>query len=97
MRQGVMRHLLRLDVHSSAEKYLIGWQARRIYKLRPDSPVTGQEGGQGAVSLGGTAQKVAVALADAYQVDSKTIRDIWNRKSWVQATQSLWTDRERNM
>lgn len=29
-------------------------------------------------------------LAKQYGVSSKTIRDVWNRRSWIEATDSLW-------
>mmetsp|Transcript_22077 Transcript_22077/g.55349 ORF Transcript_22077/g.55349 Transcript_22077/m.55349 type:complete len:318 (+) Transcript_22077:87-1040(+) len=34
-------------------------------------------------------------LASVYDVSPKTIRDIWNRKSWVKATRPLWTEEEK--
>jgi len=33
-------------------------------------------------------------LAEQYNVNEKTIRDIWNRATWVKATRSLWTQQE---
>ena len=30
------------------------------------------------------------AIAARYKVSSRTIRDIWNRKTWSYATQHLW-------
>ena len=38
---------------------------------------------------------LAAKLARMYDVSPKTIRDIWNRKSWVKATRSLWTEKEQ--
>lgn len=37
----------------------------------------------------------AAQLAAAYDVSPKTIRDIWNRKSWVKATKPMWTEEEK--
>lgn len=37
----------------------------------------------------------AAKLGEVYDVSPKTIRDIWNRKSWVKATRPLWTEREK--
>ena len=34
-------------------------------------------------------------LARKYGVSSKAIRDIWNRKSWINATVQLWLDEDR--
>ena len=31
-------------------------------------------------------------LSKRYGVSAKTIRDIWNRKSWVSTTASLWSE-----
>ena len=33
-------------------------------------------------------------VAELYGVNSKTIRDIWNRATWVKATRSVWTAEE---
>jgi hypothetical protein len=33
---------------------------------------------------------VSVLLSEQYNVASKTIRDIWNRKTWTQTTQDLF-------
>ena len=33
-------------------------------------------------------------IAELYGVNSKTIRDIWNRATWVKATRSVWTAEE---
>jgi len=35
------------------------------------------------------------AVAKRYGVTSKVVRDIWNRKTWVHATQELWTQKEK--
>eukprot|EP00802_Teleaulax_amphioxeia_P010773 Tamp_10803.p1 GENE.Tamp_10803~~Tamp_10803.p1 ORF type:complete len:559 (+),score=61.57 Tamp_10803:142-1818(+) len=36
----------------------------------------------------------SAALAEQYNVNPKTIRDIWNRTTWVKATQAAWTRTE---
>ena len=36
----------------------------------------------------------AVRLGDKHGVSPKTIRDIWNRKSWVKVTRAYWTAAE---
>ena len=33
-------------------------------------------------------------VAEQYGVNSKTIRDIWNRATWVKATRPSWTPEE---
>eukprot|EP00960_Hanusia_phi_P040069 754228-Hanusia_phi.AAC.3 len=34
-------------------------------------------------------------VAAKYGISSKTVRDIWDRRTWAEATIELWTDRER--
>ena len=36
----------------------------------------------------------SLEVASRCGVNSKTIRDIWNRETWVRATRSLWTEEE---
>ncbi len=36
----------------------------------------------------------SVALSKKYGVSPKTIRDIWNSKSWTSATSALWSSRK---
>ena len=36
-------------------------------------------------------------VAEQYGVNSKTIRDIWNRATWVKATRSEWNEQEEAM
>lgn len=33
-------------------------------------------------------------VAEMYSVSPKTIRDIWNRKTWTQVTRGMWTEKE---
>ena len=33
---------------------------------------------------------MSIELADQYNVNSKTIRDIWSGRSWLEATSSQW-------
>ena len=37
----------------------------------------------------------AADLAKKFNVSPKTIRDIWNRRTWTQETRHLWTEDER--
>ena len=39
----------------------------------------------------------SILLASRYNVSPKTIRDIWNRRTWVVATRSLWSPSEVNL
>jgi hypothetical protein len=39
----------------------------------------------------------SVALAKQYNVSPKTIRDIWNRRTWTQETRHLWGETEAPM
>jgi len=55
-------------------------QAKEIYTQRP----------QNAEFVGAR----SAAFAEQYSVNPKTIRDIWNRASWVKATQPAWTRAE---
>jgi len=54
-------------------------QAKKIYTLRP-----GQHSSTGS----------SLALSKKFGVSVKTIRDIWNRETWVKATRALWTPDE---
>mmetsp|Transcript_24264 Transcript_24264/g.38130 ORF Transcript_24264/g.38130 Transcript_24264/m.38130 type:complete len:407 (-) Transcript_24264:582-1802(-) len=39
--------------------------------------------------------KVSNRLAAIYNVNAKTVRDIWNRRSWQAATRDMWTEDEK--
>ena len=41
-------------------------------------------------SISGT----SVMIASRYNVSPKTVRDIWNRRTWCNATRSLWSASE---
>lgn len=41
-----------------------------------------------------TSSCISNEVAEQYGVNSKTIRDIWNRATWVKATRPLWTEEE---
>jgi hypothetical protein len=34
----------------------------------------------------------SVPVAERYGVSPKTVRDIWNRQTWVDATEKLWDE-----
>lgn len=38
---------------------------------------------------------VAVKLSQQYQITPKTIRDIWNFRSWKETTRPHWTDKDK--
>eukprot|EP00286_Rhodomonas_abbreviata_P022782 CAMPEP_0181309110 /NCGR_PEP_ID=MMETSP1101-20121128/11839_1 /TAXON_ID=46948 /ORGANISM="Rhodomonas abbreviata, Strain Caron Lab Isolate" /LENGTH=320 /DNA_ID=CAMNT_0023415573 /DNA_START=37 /DNA_END=999 /DNA_ORIENTATION=- len=60
---------------------LTGEQARDIYMRRP-----GQEN-----------PGTSLSLAAEFGVSVKTIRDIWNRETWIRSTRSLWTPEEHEL
>ena len=37
----------------------------------------------------------SAAVAEKFNVSPKAVRDIWNRRTWTQETQHLWTEDER--
>eukprot|EP00291_Cryptomonas_curvata_P013449 CAMPEP_0172184708 /NCGR_PEP_ID=MMETSP1050-20130122/19733_1 /TAXON_ID=233186 /ORGANISM="Cryptomonas curvata, Strain CCAP979/52" /LENGTH=262 /DNA_ID=CAMNT_0012858551 /DNA_START=163 /DNA_END=948 /DNA_ORIENTATION=+ len=61
-------------------------QARNIYLLRSASTAEGPA----ATSVSGKSSLVA----ELFGVSPKTIRDVWNRKTWTQVTRSLWSEGE---
>mmetsp|Transcript_19614 Transcript_19614/g.48132 ORF Transcript_19614/g.48132 Transcript_19614/m.48132 type:complete len:592 (+) Transcript_19614:318-2093(+) len=61
-------------------------QALDIYSMR--SPTTTND-----TTLQAVAGKSSM-VAEMYGVSPKTIRDIWNRKTWAQVTRGLWTQEE---
>jgi hypothetical protein len=61
-------------------------QARMIYSLR--SETTAQ-----TFELRSVAGKSSL-VAELYGVSPKTIRDVWNRKTWTQVTRPMWTAEE---
>ena len=58
-------------------------QAIEIYQLRP------KRSGK-SKSYGNT-----IMLARKHSVSCKTIRDIWNRRTWIEHTRHLWTEDEK--
>ena len=36
----------------------------------------------------------SLILSKVYEVSPKTIRDIWNRNTWIKATSSLWASED---
>jgi len=65
-------------------------QAVEIYKHREIGP-----SGVGASARSASSAKSrSIQVAVQYGVNPKTIRDIWNRATWVKATRPSWTDAE---
>jgi hypothetical protein len=56
--------------------------AREIFRLR-------------YAKLAPNSHSTSTALASKYQVGSKTIRDIWSGRCWLEATSDLWDDTDR--
>jgi hypothetical protein len=42
-----------------------------------------------------SSNQASIRLAKLYHVSAKSIRDIWNGKSWLAATSDLWDEEER--
>mmetsp|Transcript_81849 Transcript_81849/g.219815 ORF Transcript_81849/g.219815 Transcript_81849/m.219815 type:complete len:233 (-) Transcript_81849:135-833(-) len=61
--------------------------AREIYNMRP-----ALGSGSGRHSKSGTA--LSREIGQRYEVSGKTVRDIWSRITWTEATQDLWTVHE---
>ena len=55
-------------------------QAIEIYECKPETIVT---------SFGRRAASASRLVAEQYGVSPKTVRDIWNRRTWVSATAKL--------
>ena len=72
---------------SSKRQQLTDAEAVEIFKLRP-KPKMGKGLRRGSMLLCKT-------LAPKYGVSPKTIRDIWRGRTWLHATESLWTDEEK--
>eukprot|EP00961_Rhodomonas_salina_P293437 3933764-Rhodomonas_salina.1 len=69
----------------SSATYLTEDQAREIYSLRP----------QAKLNKGASANfSYSRSLSSKYGVDARTLRDIWNRRTWVKATFDLWLPSE---
>ncbi len=60
-------------------------QAIKIYRLRKPK----SDSGVGPRSLGNSS-----VLSKLYGVSPKAIRDIWNRRTWIDQTRHLWTNDE---
>mmetsp|Transcript_12480 Transcript_12480/g.24858 ORF Transcript_12480/g.24858 Transcript_12480/m.24858 type:complete len:421 (+) Transcript_12480:848-2110(+) len=60
-------------------------QAVQIYEKRPT---------EGSMTDTTTSSCRSNEVAEQYGVNSKTIRDIWNRATWVKATRGCWTVEE---
>ena len=73
------------------------YQAVEIYQAKLSSQaklVSGQHSPH-AIRHGtrGFSREIAV-LSQQYGVSSRTIRDIWNRKSWGYATKHMWCEED---
>jgi len=59
-------------------------QALEIYKVRP-------------MDNSSNAKPTSMDVAEQYGVSPKTVRDVWNRKTWVKVTKPLWHAGELEM
>jgi len=71
---------------SSKRQQLIPEEAAEIYMQRPSKE--GKMSRHGGMAL-------CKVIAPKYGVTPKTIRDIWRGRTWIQATQHLWSEEER--
>ena len=61
----------------------------QIYIIRPSVNATSaRDAARGRMSESARSRIVAAR----YGISAKSVRDIWNRKSWIAATEPLWTD-----
>ena len=72
---------------SSKRQQLTVVEAAEIFELRPKC-ATGNSFRRGSML---TCKKIA----PKYGVSPKTIRDIWRGRTWLHATEHLWTEKER--
>lgn len=80
-RQGLYLPNLTQAVFATKQVLLTQEQAIEIYKVRPmdSSPNT---------------RPTSIEVAEQYGVSPKTVRDVWNRKTWVKVTRPLWAPAE---
>eukprot|EP00961_Rhodomonas_salina_P036353 488722-Rhodomonas_salina.1 len=77
-----------MSEHAKEEKrrsYLTQHAVLELFKQRPQRSEDGQFVPSTACSK---------ALAKQFKIADKTIRDIWNRRSWAKVTRPLWTEAE---
>jgi hypothetical protein len=72
---------------SSKRQQLTSLEAAEIFELRPRSK-TGKALRRGSMLLCKT-------IAPKYGVSPKTIRDIWRGRTWLHATEHLWTEEDK--
>ena len=72
---------------SSKRQQLTDVEAVEIFKLRP-KPRKGGAPQRGSMLL-------CKSLAPKYGVSAKTIRDVWRGRTWLHATEHLWTEEEK--
>jgi hypothetical protein len=71
---------------SSKRQQLTSLEAAEIFKLRPRSK---------AGTLRRGSMLLCKTIAPKYGVSPKTIRDIWRGRTWLHATEHLWTDDDK--
>ena len=72
---------------SSKRQQLTAVEAAEIFELRPRS--------SNSKSLRRGSMLMCKVIAPKYGVSSKTIRDIWRGRTWLHATEHLWTEEEK--
>ncbi len=59
----------------------------QIYEARPAANEDG-------CSVCGQSESArSTEVAERFGISAKTVRDIWNRLTWIDATQTLWNDK----
>eukprot|EP00291_Cryptomonas_curvata_P018827 CAMPEP_0172167308 /NCGR_PEP_ID=MMETSP1050-20130122/9498_1 /TAXON_ID=233186 /ORGANISM="Cryptomonas curvata, Strain CCAP979/52" /LENGTH=314 /DNA_ID=CAMNT_0012838081 /DNA_START=95 /DNA_END=1035 /DNA_ORIENTATION=- len=81
-----LRNARRFKHPSSKRQQLTAEDAVEIYRQRPTNPGKALKRG----SMMG-----CKLIAPKFGVSPKTIRDIWRGRTWIHATEHLWTDEER--
>ena len=91
------------DLNNSSSKAVVSSNARQnkrvilnaetafeIYKLKIQIMSKSSSFSIAMMSRAAKIRGKSKPIAQKYHVSTKTIRDIWNRKTWVEATRSLW-------
>ncbi len=83
-----LTHRTHLQTRSPEHRILTQQQAIEIYKQKLDfmKSVRTESGRTRTARI----KSKCVELGSQYHVSPKTIWDVWNRKTWVVATSSMW-------
>ena len=73
---------------SSKRQQLTSVEAAEIFELRPRSKGKGLRRGS---------MLICKTIAPKYGVSPKTVRDIWRGRTWLHATEHLWTEEDKKI